>query len=52
MGGVSVNSLCQQDGLFALSVYRHSVLIYYALGYTNPNFAYNTTCKVCKLRFT
>ncbi len=25
MGGVSVNSLCQQGGLFALSVNRHSV---------------------------
>ncbi len=24
VGGVSVNSLCQQDGLFALSVNRHS----------------------------
>ncbi len=24
MGGVSVNSLCQQDELFALSVNRHS----------------------------
>ncbi len=26
MGGISVNSLCQQDGLFALSVNRHSVI--------------------------
>ncbi len=26
MGGVSINSLCQQDGLFALSVNRHSAL--------------------------
>ncbi len=26
MGGASVNGLCQQDGLFALSVNRHSVL--------------------------
>ncbi len=27
VGGVSVNSLCQQGRLFALSVNRHSVLI-------------------------
>ncbi len=25
-GGVSVNSLCQQGGLFALSVNRHSII--------------------------
>ncbi len=27
MGGVRVNSLCQQGGLFALSVNRHSVFL-------------------------
>ncbi len=30
VGGVSVHSLCQQGGLFALSVNRHSVL--YSIG--------------------
>ncbi len=29
VGGASVNSLCQQDGLFALSVNRHSVISLY-----------------------
>ncbi len=28
VGGVSVNSLCQQGGLFALSVNRHSVFLF------------------------
>ncbi len=27
VGGVSVNGLCQQGGLFALSVNRHSVIL-------------------------
>ncbi len=29
VGGVSVNSLCQQGGLFALSVNRHSVNLFH-----------------------
>ncbi len=28
VGGASVNSLCQQGGPFALSVNRHSVIVY------------------------
>ncbi len=28
VGGASVNSLCQQGGPFALSVNRHTVIVY------------------------
>ncbi len=31
VGGVSVNSLCQQGGLFALSVNRHSIFVIISL---------------------